>query len=72
MYEEIAELLGLYSYTKDKVNIKPYVVINNSIIKKQSTVKKNSKISSDKPKKVTKKKNTQYISRIHYWIYIFL
>jgi hypothetical protein len=28
MYEEIAELLGLYSYTKNKVNIKPYVIID--------------------------------------------
>lgn len=28
MYKEIGELLGLYSYTKDKKNIKPYVIIN--------------------------------------------
>lgn len=27
MYEEISELLGLYAYTKDKINIKPFIVI---------------------------------------------
>ena len=27
LYGEIADLLGLYAYTKDKVNIKPYVII---------------------------------------------
>lgn len=59
MYEEIADLLGLYSYTKDKVNIKPYVVINNSIIKKQSSIKnKPKKVPKKISKKVTKKKNT--------------
>ncbi len=28
LYEEASELLKLYTYTKDKVNIKPYVVID--------------------------------------------
>jgi hypothetical protein len=27
LYEELANLLGLYSYTKDKINIKPYIII---------------------------------------------
>jgi len=27
LYKEIADLLGLYAYTKDKINIKPYVII---------------------------------------------
>jgi hypothetical protein len=31
MYEDISHLLGLYSYTKDKVYIKPYVVIGKNI-----------------------------------------
>ena len=30
MYNEIGELLGLYSYTKDKKNIKPYIIINKN------------------------------------------
>lgn len=29
LYSEISELLGLYSYVKDKVNIKPYIIIKN-------------------------------------------
>ena len=28
LYKEISDLLGLYVYTKDKVNIKPYIIIN--------------------------------------------
>lgn len=28
LYKELSELLGLYSYTKDKVNIKPFVIFN--------------------------------------------
>lgn len=28
MYEELAQLAGLYAYTKNKKNIKPYVIIN--------------------------------------------
>jgi hypothetical protein len=32
MYEDISYLLGLYSYTKDKVHIKPYVIIGKNII----------------------------------------
>jgi hypothetical protein len=28
LYKEISELLGLYVYTKDKINIKPYIIIN--------------------------------------------
>jgi hypothetical protein len=31
MYEDIAHLLGLYAYTKDKVHIKPYVVIGKNL-----------------------------------------
>ena len=31
MYEDISYLLGLYSYTKDKVHIKPYVIIGKNI-----------------------------------------
>ena len=29
LYEEVSELLGLYSYTKDKIHIKPYIIILN-------------------------------------------
>ncbi len=28
LYKEISDLLGLYVYTKDKINIKPYIIIN--------------------------------------------
>lgn len=31
MYNDISHLLGLYSYTKDKVNIKPYVIIGKKL-----------------------------------------
>ena len=31
MYEDISHLLGLYAYTKDKVHIKPYVVIGKKL-----------------------------------------
>ena len=27
LYKEISDLLGLYAYTKDKINIKLYVII---------------------------------------------
>ena len=30
MYEDISNLLGLYSYTKDKINIKPYIIIDKT------------------------------------------
>ena len=29
LYRELSDLLGLYAYTKDKINIKPYIIINN-------------------------------------------
>lgn len=28
LYKEISDLLGLYAYTNDKINIKPFVIIN--------------------------------------------
>ena len=28
LYQELADLLGLYAYSKDKVHIKPYIIIN--------------------------------------------
>jgi hypothetical protein len=31
LYKEIANLLELYSYTKNKKNIKPYIIIGNDI-----------------------------------------
>ena len=31
LYQDISHLLGLYSYTKDKINIKPYVIIDKNI-----------------------------------------
>ena len=31
LYNEISNLLGLYSYVKDKKNIKPYVIIGNNL-----------------------------------------
>jgi hypothetical protein len=29
LYKEISDLLGLYAYTKNKINIKPYVIIQS-------------------------------------------
>lgn len=31
LYEELSTLLGLYAYTKDKENIKPYIIIGNNL-----------------------------------------
>jgi len=31
LYRELGDLLGLYSYSKNKVNIKPYIIIGNNI-----------------------------------------
>jgi hypothetical protein len=31
LYEELANLLGIYAYTKDKTHIKPYVIIGKDI-----------------------------------------
>lgn len=31
LYEEMAELLGMYAYTKDKTNIKPYIIIGKDL-----------------------------------------
>jgi len=31
LYKEISDLLGLYKYTKDKIHIKPYVIIGKNI-----------------------------------------
>jgi hypothetical protein len=31
LYEELSNLLGLYSYTKDKINIKPYIIIGKDL-----------------------------------------
>jgi len=31
LYREISELLGLYAYTKDKKNIKPYIIIGKDL-----------------------------------------
>jgi methyltransferase-like protein len=31
LYKEVSDLLGLYAYTKDKINIKPYIIIGNNI-----------------------------------------
>jgi len=31
LYEEIANLLGIYAYTKDKINIKPYIIIGKNL-----------------------------------------
>lgn len=31
LYEEMANLLGIYAYTKDKVNIKPYIIIGKDL-----------------------------------------
>ena len=29
LYDELSQLSGLYSYVKDKVNIKPYILIDD-------------------------------------------
>ena len=31
LYEEISNLLGLNAYTKDKINIKPYIIIGKNL-----------------------------------------
>ena len=31
LYEELSNLLGLYSYTKDKIHIKPYIIIGHNL-----------------------------------------
>ena len=31
LYEEMASLLGFYAYTKDKTNIKPYIIIGKDL-----------------------------------------
>jgi len=31
MMEDISQLIGLHSYSKDKVNIKPYVIVGSSV-----------------------------------------
>ena len=31
LYKELGDLLGLYSYTKNKINIKPYIVIGKNL-----------------------------------------
>ncbi len=31
LYKELSDLLGLYSYSKNKVNIKPFIIIGNNI-----------------------------------------
>jgi len=31
LYQELSDLLGLYAYTKDKVNIKPYIIIGKNL-----------------------------------------
>ena len=31
LYKEISDLLGLYAYTKDKIHIKPYIIIGKNI-----------------------------------------
>jgi len=31
LYEEMASLLGIYAYTKDKKNIKPYIIIGKNL-----------------------------------------
>lgn len=61
LYEELSSLLGMYTYTKDKVNIKPYVIIDeylgNAVEENsKSDNKKKSKTKSEvKPTKVVKK-----------------
>ena len=32
LYEELSELLGLYSYVKGKVNIKPFIIIGGNLV----------------------------------------
>ncbi len=31
LYEELASLLGIYAYTKDKINIKPYIIVGANL-----------------------------------------
>lgn len=58
MYQEIADLLGLYTYTKGKTHMKPYIVIDGKLKKptKSTTNVQPSKTIEKKPtKKITKK-----------------
>lgn len=31
IYRVLSDLSGLYAYTKDKINIKPYIIISNEL-----------------------------------------
>jgi hypothetical protein len=31
LYKELSNLLGMYTYVKNKVNIKPYIIIGNEL-----------------------------------------
>jgi hypothetical protein len=31
MYKELSDLLGLYAYTKNKTNIKPFIIIGKDL-----------------------------------------
>ena len=31
IYRVLSDLSGLYAYTKDKINIKPYIIIGNEL-----------------------------------------
>jgi hypothetical protein len=31
MYKELSDLLGLYAYTKNKINIKPFIIIGKDL-----------------------------------------
>jgi hypothetical protein len=58
LYDEIGNLLGLYSFIKDKPKLEPYVIIGNNILNN----KLNKKLSKNKLK-TNKKLLTKKISK---------
>jgi hypothetical protein len=65
LYEEVSNLLGMYSYIKDKVNIKPFIIIDdtNKIEKTNKVIKKSSKKLSRKISKKISKKSSRKSSK---------
>jgi hypothetical protein len=62
LYDEIGNLLGLYSFIKDKPKLEPYVIIGNDILNNKLNNKLNKKLSKNKLK-TNKKLLTKKISK---------
>jgi hypothetical protein len=57
LYEDIANLLGLYSFIKDKPKLEPYVIIDNDIVNKKLSKKQ----TKNKKKLLTKRYSKKYV-----------